>query len=107
MLDIIVETTSKETATATPPTTTTQQPPIKSPNQTLMASNKRKRAQPSGDIVVMQASEELETKKAKSNQPKPWEAAGSPSTSLRKKAKKSVAAAQISPRKSAWSGAQQ
>ena len=62
-LDIIAKITYGETTT----TSTTQQPPIKSLSRTHRASNKRKNAQPSVNAATMQASKELETKKAKSD----------------------------------------
>lgn len=69
LLDIIAQITSGEPATTTPTTTTTQKPPLKSPSQTPKVSSKCKRAQPSRDVAVMHASEELETKRTKFDQP--------------------------------------
>ena len=67
LLYIIAEIIYEETATTTLPATIVQDFPIKSPSRTPWPSSKRKGAQPSRDAVVVQASEESEPKKAKSD----------------------------------------
>lgn len=101
MLDIIALITYGETAIAI----TIKKSPIKSPSQTPKESSKHKRAQPSGDVVPMQASEEPKTKRAKSDQAAPQKAVDTLQTSPNKKKKKSVVATRITPRKSARGGA--
>lgn len=78
MLDIIVEITFGETATITPLVTTAKKLPIKSPGRTPSVSSKRNGALPSRDATTMQALEEPETNKAKSNQLASQEAADTP-----------------------------
>lgn len=68
LLDIIIEITFGEIVTITPLITTAQKLLIKSPGRTPSVSNKRNGALPSRDATTMQASEEPETKNAKSNQ---------------------------------------
>lgn len=68
LLDIITKMTYGETASVSLPITTAQQPPIKSPSRTSKVSSKYKGAQPSKDATTMQASEEPNTKKAKTDQ---------------------------------------